>query len=98
MEAIEIINNQKDMIGWVRHFALPNKPVKDFKTADILILVTFRSDERYILRYFNEFGLVDASFIQNLCDRITLYTREEFIEKSGLNKTLEIFKYKKEEK
>ncbi len=98
LEAMEIIKNQKDVIGWVRHFALPYKPIKDFKTTDTLILVTFRSDEHYIFRYFNEFGLIDAFLIQNLLDRITKYTQEAFIEQSGLNKTLEIFENKKEEK
>ncbi len=96
METSEVIKNYKDCIGWVRHFALPNQPVKDFRTADILILVTFRSDEHYIFRYFNEFGLIDAFLIQNLLDRITKYTQEAFMERSCLNKTLEIYEYKKE--
>ncbi|MDP2362552.1 MAG: hypothetical protein Q8M94_02160 [Ignavibacteria bacterium] len=98
MEASDFIKNYRDCIGWVRHFALPYKSLRAHKIefTDTYFLVTFRSDEHYMLRYSGEAVLrpINGWLIQNLCERISNYTEQEFKDKTGLGTTLEIYEYK----
>ncbi|MBT9164056.1 MAG: hypothetical protein DDT23_00045 [candidate division WS2 bacterium] len=101
MEVLNRLKNEKDIIGWVRQLALPPKDIRHFEITDMLIIATFRSDERYLLRFrvLHSFGgtvlrVINGWLIQNLCDRISSYTLEEFTEKTGWGTTLEIYQYK----
>ncbi|MBT9164968.1 MAG: hypothetical protein DDT23_00979 [candidate division WS2 bacterium] len=93
-------NRGRNVIDWVREYAIPAGYLKYLCNTPTRIVVTFSPDEKYLLCYYGNTATrpIDGWLAQSLCDRVSRYTIEEFLEKAKSGTRLEIYQYKEEKK